>query len=336
MSSRFRRRAALPTAPSELHASAPVRVLFIGGCGRSGSTLLDRMLGELPQFFSTGELRFIWQRGLVENQLCGCDTRFRECPFWSAVGEAAFGGWDQLDAREMAALERSVDRHRYIPFLVAPWLWPPFRRRLARYNEALARLYVGIAHAAGGAYIVDSTKDAPFAFVLRRMPELDLRVVHLVRDSRGVAFSWTKRVRKPEEVGPATYMNTYNPVEMGFRWIAYNLCFHLLGYLGVPRLLMRYERLVTSPRSEIGRVAAHLGEEVREGDFAFLNGRGVDLGVHHTVSGNPMRFARGTIPLRIDDAWRTLLKPRQKRLIAFFTLPLLLRYGYVRQARARE
>jgi hypothetical protein len=294
------------------------------------------MLGEVPQFFSTGELRFLWQRGLVENQLCGCGAPFRECPFWSAVGDEAFGGWDQLDAQEMAALERAVDRHRYIPFLVAPWLRPSFRSRVVRYAEVLARLYKGIAQVTGGAYIVDSTKDAPFAFLLRRMPELDLRVVHLVRDSRGVAFSWTKRVRKPEEVGTAGFMNTYNPVEMGFRWIAYNLCFHMLGYLGVPRLLMRYERLVTSPRSEIERIAAHLGEEVREEHFAFLNGRGVDLGVHHTVSGNPMRFDRGTIPLRIDDEWRTRLKPGQKRLISFFTFPLLLRYGYLGSGRVRE
>ena len=337
MSSRFPGKAALHSrAGSNGGRPAPIRVVFIGGCGRSGSTLLARMLGEFPRFFSTGEMRFIWQRGLVENKLCGCDVPFRECPFWSAVGDAAFGGWDQLDAQEMAALERAVDRHRYIPFLVAPWLWPRFRRRLVRYTDVLARLYKGIDHVTAGACIVDSTKDAPFAYVLRRMPELDLRVVHLVRDSRCVAFSWTKRVQKPEEVATAGYMNTYNPVEMGFRWVAYNLCFHLLGYLGVPRLLMRYERLVTSPRLEIERIAAHLGEAVREEHFAFLNGRGVDLGVHHTVSGNPMRFDRGTIPLRIDDEWRRRLKPRHKRLIAFFTFPLLLRYGYVGPARARE
>lgn len=316
--------------------SAPVRVVFIGGCGRSGSTLLARMLGEFPHFFSTGEMRFIWRRGLVENQLCGCGTPFRECPFWKAVGDEAFGGWHEIDAHEMAALERAVDRHRYIPFLVAPRLWPGYGRRLARYTDVLARLYSGIAHATQGAYIVDSTKDPPFAFLLRRVPGVDLRVVHLVRDSRGVAFSWTKRVRKPEEAERTTYMNTYHPVEMGFRWIAYNLCFHVLERLGVPRILTRYEGLVTSPRAEIERVAAHLGEPVHEDHLSFLNGRGVDLGVHHTVSGNPMRFEQGTIPLRLDEEWKTRLNPLHKRLVSIFTFPLLLHYGYVRLDRARK
>ena len=59
--------------------AAPVRVLFIGGLGRSGSTLLDRMLGQLDGVWSVGELVHIWQRGLQENNLCGCGRRFRDC-----------------------------------------------------------------------------------------------------------------------------------------------------------------------------------------------------------------------------------------------------------------
>ena len=323
-------------AASEGRIWPPVRIAFIGGCGRSGSTLLDLMLGELPGFFSAGEVRFIWQRGLVENQLCGCGAPFSGCPFWRAVGREAFGGWDKLNGEDMAALERAVDRHRYIPFLIAPGLWPGYRRRLARYTDVLSRLYRGIGRVAGAAYIIDSTKDPPFAFLLRRVPGLDLRVVHLARDSRGVAFSWTKRVRKAEQVETAGYMNTYHPVEMGFRWIVYNLLFHLLERLGVPRLFMRYERLVSSPRVEIERVARHFDEEIREEHFAFLHGNGVDLGVHHTVSGNPMRFERGSIPLHLDDEWRTRLNPVHKRLVSIFTFPLLLCYGYIRWARPRE
>src|SRR5438105_15565281 len=66
---------------------APTTVLFIGGEGRSGSTLLDRMLGQLPGFFSTGELREVWNRGLIENLDCGCGLSFRSCSFWTAVGD---------------------------------------------------------------------------------------------------------------------------------------------------------------------------------------------------------------------------------------------------------
>src|SRR6266542_1121845 len=42
----------------------PPTVLFIGGYSRSGSTLLDLLLGQLPGFFSSGELAYIWSHGL--------------------------------------------------------------------------------------------------------------------------------------------------------------------------------------------------------------------------------------------------------------------------------
>jgi hypothetical protein len=316
--------------------TTPVRVLYIGGCGRSGSTLLDRMLGELPRFVSTGEVRFIWQRGLLENQLCGCGTPFRECPFWQSVGEEAFGGWDTLDAQDLVALDRALDRHRYIPLLVAPRLSRGFEKRLARYVEVLGRLYGAIDRVSGGACIIDSTKDPPFAFLLKRVPGLELRIVHLVRDSRGVAFSWTKNVRKPEDVEVARFMNTYHPVEMGLRWVVYNTCFHVLGRLGIPRMMTRYEEVVSSPRRELQRVVSLLGDEVGEESFGFLNGRGVELGVHHTISGNPMRFQRGTISLTVDEEWKTRLKPAHRRLVSIFTFPLLLGYGYLWPARSRQ
>ena len=81
-------------------------VLYVGGLGRSGSTLLDRMLGRLDDVWSVGELVHLWERGLKENNRCGCGRCFADCPFWRRVGEVAFGGWDTLDADEVLALRR--------------------------------------------------------------------------------------------------------------------------------------------------------------------------------------------------------------------------------------
>lgn len=49
-----------------------VRVLSIVGYTRSGSTLLDSILGELDGVFSAGELHYLWERGLLEHRTCGC------------------------------------------------------------------------------------------------------------------------------------------------------------------------------------------------------------------------------------------------------------------------
>ena len=140
-----------------MSSPAPVKVLYIGGFGRSGSTLVERILGQLPGFCSAGEIVFLWQRGLLENQLCGCGATFSECDFWTRVGKTAFGGWDQVDAAEMLALQREVDRNRYIPAMVAPRLRPGAKPALARYTAALSSLYQGIREVSGARVVIDAS-----------------------------------------------------------------------------------------------------------------------------------------------------------------------------------
>ena len=63
------------------------RVLAIVGSDRSGSTLLDNMLGGVPGAFSAGEIRYMWERGFAEGRLCGCGRKIVDCDVWSKVIE---------------------------------------------------------------------------------------------------------------------------------------------------------------------------------------------------------------------------------------------------------
>jgi len=325
------------------------KVLYIGGFGRSGSTLVERILGQLPGFCSAGEIVFLWQRGLIDGQLCGCGTPVPECDFWTRVGKTAFGGWDQIDAHEMLALQKRVDRNRYIPSMVAPRLRPAAQADFERYTDVLSRLYRGIGEVAGARVVIDASKHASTAFLLRKVPNLDLRVVHLVRDSRGVAYSWTKEIKKPEVTGgDDAFMPQYSPTSSGLQWVAYNLLFDALGALtalpgGAPEapgtMILRYEALMAEPRAGLERILAHADEPVTADSFAFLGdspggpgvppGSGwVDLGCDHTVAGNPMRFHQGRLDLRLDQAWTTKLPERDRKVVTAITWPLQLRYGY--------
>lgn len=314
------------------------KVLYIGGFGRSGSTLVERILGQLPGFCSSGEVVFIWQRGLIDGQLCGCGTPVPECDFWSRVGKTAFGGWDQIDPHEMLALQKRVDRNRYIPSMVAPKLRPAAQADLDRYTDVLSKLYRAIGEVSGARVVIDASKHASTAFLLRRVPGIDLRVVHLVRDSRGVAYSWTKEVKKPEVAGgDDAFMPQYSPSSSGRQWVAYNLMFDALGLLtalsslgDTPKppgtMLLRYEALMANPREGLERILAHAGEPSTS--FDFLGDGWVDLGVDHTVAGNPMRFHQGRLDLRLDQAWTTKLPERDRKVVTAITWPLQLRYGY--------
>ncbi len=80
---------------------APVKILFLAGWQRSGSTLLHRVLGQIDRVFPAGELWHIWQQGLLEYRLCGCGSRFQDCPFWAEVSEQALGGVSSIDGKRI-------------------------------------------------------------------------------------------------------------------------------------------------------------------------------------------------------------------------------------------
>ena len=310
------------------------RVLYVGGWGRSGSTLLSHMLGHVDGHVAVGELRYVWQGGAAADELCGCGARFSECPFWQAVGERAFGGWAAVDVDEVLALEATVLRHRNVPLLAAPRLFPGYADKLRRYSELTERLYAAILEVSGARVVVDSTKNPPYAYFLRRVGGLDLRVVHLVRDSRGVVFSWMKRMVRPEIVEGEAHFEEFSPSRAALRWMECNLAFELLRRLRTPTVRMRYEALVGSPRAEVERMFDRLDPAPR--DLAFLEEGAVDVADQHSIRGNPMRFAHGRQRVRVDDAWRSQMQTTSRRLVTLVTWPLLLAYGYLRPAASPE
>lgn len=296
------------------------KVVFVGGYGRSGSTLLDRMLGSVPGFCSAGEIRHMWKEGLVEARLCGCGEPFPDCPFWSEVlGRMRAGG--VLGAPEnILALKGKVDRFFRIPQIAAP---SPrrFRRDMDGYISILAALYDAIAAVSGDPVVVDSTKDVSHGWLLSRIDSIDLRIVHLVRDSRAVAYSWQRKKFNP---GSGRDMDRYGLIKTGLEWDAINTLTSLLQTTGRPYLRIDYADLVADPRGVMGRLLDFVGEEGRPIPVD-ENGR-VEFGRDHTVAGNPIRFHRGPIQIAADEEWRRGISRGGRAVMGALTWPLLRRY----------
>src|SRR5207247_3855 len=191
-------------------------------------------------------------------------------------------------------------------------IWPSFERKVRRYGAVLAPLYGAIRSVTGKRTIVDSSKAPSTAFLLRRVPSLDLSAVHLIRDSRAVAYSWSKRVLRPDTPGRVVYMHRYAPSRVAVRWIPRNALMEALGRMRGPEVRVRYEDLVAAPRGELERILAGLGEDYRPEDLSFISDGHVELAPNHTVMGNPMRLDTGPVKLVLDDRWRTAFGPRPK------------------------
>jgi UDP-N-acetylglucosamine transferase subunit ALG13 len=300
-----------------------MRVLYIGGWGRSGSTLVDRLLGQVPGCFSVGEMRDIWLRGVLENRRCGCGEPFHECVFWTKVGDVAFGGWDRRHAEELHHLRMRYDRPWMPPLLVLRRAHAP---GLDRYVDVTARLYRAIRDVSWADVIVDSTKIPSYALLLARIRGVDLRFLHLVRDSRGVVHSWNKSVLRPDATTRPDRMIRYGTASASGRYLLYNSTAGALRVSRIPYRLERYEDIVRDPRAGLRRILDFAG--LRGAGLDFLEGDTAMLVPNHSVDGNPMRFAQGPLSIRADEEWRSRLDERDRRVVSAITGPLLRRYGY--------
>lgn len=310
------------------------RVIFLAGLGRSGTTLLERALAELPGVQALGEVNHLWRRSLVEDEPCGCGQAFSRCQFWQAVGERAFGGWDAVDIAAIEAAQTQAMRLRHVPALVRG------RRAVQVAAELIADHHRRIYDAAGAVgesdVVVDSSKHPALAYVLRSDPAIDLRVVHVVRDSRGVAYSWTKRVERPEgrAGGSERWMTRYSPAASAVLWSAHNASTAMLPSLGTPVMLVRYESFVQEPERTLAAVARFADLELDDSAFDFVEPGMLRLRPAHTASGNPLRFASGQLEIRPDEAWRSQLSRRERLLVSALTYPQLAHYGFAGRRRA--
>ncbi len=308
-------------------------MLHIGGYIRSGSTLLGQLLGELPGVIFVGELKYIWEEGCRRDELCGCRQRFSLCPFWREVVREGLAKFDGAELERVLELQRTVERMRYLPALAVAD-GTALRRRtghlLKEYRQLTGELMSAIARVSGSRIIVDSSKDPAYALVLSRVPGVALRILHLTRDSRAVAFSNRRKKPNYRQPGVEELMKTQGPLQSALEWSVYNTSCAAIAWLGRRRLRyarIRYEDLARQPGAVLDAALRALGLDVRR-DFGFIRDGAAYLKVNHAIDGNPGRFAVGRVPISADEAWREKLSRKERRLATLLTWPLLRWYGY--------
>jgi hypothetical protein len=304
----------------------PTTLLYIGGSGRSGSTLVECLLARLDDVVVLGEVAHLWLRGIRGDELCACGEHFSACPFWSEVGTRAFGSWAEVPVDRVLALKQSVDRQRRMTVTGRRNPPAPVAKDAEEYSEYYRRIYDAARAITGAGVVVDSSKVPPTALCLSYNRDLDLRVLHIVRDSRGVAYSWTKVVERPETEGGESMPQLPVTTSTGL-WLSHNLSMAALKHRGVPLTRIRYEELVEDAAGTIKQAWRDLGLP-GSGELPMIDPTTIELRPTHSVAGNPMRFRAGRTTLRRDDAWRRDMPRRDRALVTAMTYPALRAMGY--------
>lgn len=301
---------------------AKLKLLYIAGNGRSGSTLLDVILGQVPGFFPVGEVRNVWDYGLVENRPCGCGAAFGDCGVWSRI----LGGVGTHPPADAVAgwRERFAQTKRLLPMLLAPGRYERGASPdLDAYLDVLEQLYHAIARETGSDVVVDSSKWPTYGFLLDRIPSIDLHVLHLVRDPRACAFSWTRR----KEGEPGRLLDQQGPIYTTSYWMVWNPTVrHLWRRRAGRYLFVRYEDFVREPQRVIRKTLELVGADPA---LCPVDEDGcVQVQPTHTIEGNSTRFLRGEVRIRADQEWSREMPVASRAIVSAMTWPYLFRYGY--------
>jgi hypothetical protein len=280
--------------------------MYITSLGRSGSTLLALLMNAHPEMVSIGELTGLVSHVNPDTYLCSCGQRIKECEFWNEVGHRMsdrgldfsvedFGthlAWHQnrilqiVQFADMHNIGLNNIKDKLLGFI------PSYHKRLKSrvdYNVALANTILEIV---GKPVFVDASKKHNRIKYLEKYGELDLRVIHLVRDVRGFVNSFL------------TTEDNIGTKECALLWVKRNRQItRTLQSLPVPHLLIRYEDLCNDPLGTLCRVCEFCGVT------PFQSIPEIDKTLHHVV-GNRMRI-RKDLKIKLDLRWQTELTPEQ-------------------------
>ena len=306
---------------------ARITVVYLGGFGRSGSTLVERMLGSADAWVNVGELVDLARSVAPADELCGCGEPFSRCPVWTQVGEVAFKGWTDDVLDRLRWLQRAAARQRHLPGLMDSRRTPS--NALLDLRTAYTRIYRAVAEVTGSDVVVDASKGPALGQALAGAPGIDLRMLNLIRDPRAVAWSWNRRVDRPHATSGAQEMWRIPAHRSAAQWSALQvemMMIHRIAGTRSARLL--YEDFVADPVGSLVEVTERLGVPLSADDLPPFADGCVELGPSHGLSGNPGRFRSGALELRQDDGWTREMTTTDRAVVTALTLPLLRAYGY--------
>lgn len=307
-------------------AAVPPSLLYICGSGRSGSTLLDMLLGGHSAISAVGELSnlYFYARHRTKSDMCTCGRHVLDCPFWIAVNREVRELRPDLPDPAISGLITADPRLEALRDHSGRWTKGPAAPRRSRIREGiliagssrLLRLaasvsseaalhwrigldrhviYEAIRRAHGTPIIVDSTKtagDMKRVYLARTRP---MHLIYLVRDGRAVSHARMRRTGCSMEHAART-------------WAAEQRKQRAVQ-LSIPSkhiLHVRYEELCRNPVRVLSEICGTVGLEYEPSMLDFRGDR-------HNIGGNPMRFRSGEDEIKLNERWKQELTDEDLR-----------------------
>ena len=289
----------------------------------SGATLLAFVLNAHPQIASIGEMNGLHPKADVETYVCSCGQKIRSCDFWHAMTcsmeqkgfnfdvadfdlQFQLGGPDLVQRlRRGSFRNNTLDDVRDSIFHA----WPAEKQQIKQAVERNQAFIQSVLTVTNKDVLVDTAKDRIRLRALRKFSTLNVRIIHLVRDVRGVVASWLRRGRNNIPESATQWVKWHNRLEKSW------------GTLPADTYIrIRYEDLCQDVPGTLKQLYKFCGvdSEIEIDDFRQAS--------HHIV-GNQMRLDNLS-KIKLDERWRNTLTREQLQQINKLAGDLNRHYGY--------
>lgn len=308
-----------------------INLIYIASTGRSGSTLLDMLLGSHSQIATAGEIQIlpheIIQKGFMP---CGCGKAIPECSFWQEV-------IDRVRPLEQPQPQIHYFREKHNAGKTLRWkhlLEFNFQKILklkqneidiyGENNYQLFKNFLDITEESNNVrpnWIVDASKDPYRLLWLSQSNLFNIKILHLVKNPKAFAYSMTRRIITDKTTKDQAYKLT---IQKTFSWLIHNHLFSKISQNYIDKnnyLLVNYEGLASEPEKTFNRILQFVDCEP-EGNFE----EDFKSNTIHTIAGNPMRYKPRKIVL--DEAWKKYLPSLHQKTVDLIAASSKAKYGY--------
>jgi len=325
---------------------AKIRLIYILAASHSGSTLLSLLLGAHPDICTAGELKAT-NLDDKERYLCSCGQIIKKCQFWNSIAQKMKEYGINFNVTESGTNFNSIDS-AYCRRLLAPlhrgpilekirdfglWLSPKWRKHFMEVQKRNTLLIKSILKVSGKKIIVDSSKIGLRLKFLLKNPQLDIKVIRLVRDGRAVALTY---------VEPALYADARDPSlrqggtggrrekekksieEASYEWLRSNEeAEEILKCLPADKWIqVHYEDYCRNPQQIFQKIFEFIGVDSKAWNWS------QNKSYEHHIIGNGMRLDwDGSV--KLDERWRQALSKNDLAIFQSIAGSMNRKLGYM-------